>query len=372
MDDKAYWVAFNLAKGIGSVRLQALLNFFSDLKLAWEAPADALREAGLSQKVIENLVAIRQKLNPEEYLELIKDRGITVLTWQDEAYPRRLKEIEQPPPVLYYRGMLQDEDNLSVAIVGTRRMTVYGRQVAEELASYLATNNVTIISGLARGIDKVAHEAAIRTGGRTLAILGCGVDRVYPPEHATLAEKIVKQGALISDYAPGTPPEGVNFPPRNRIISGLSLATVVIEAGEESGALITATFAAEQGREVFAVPGNIHAPQSKGTNQLIRDGARPLLRVEDVLEVLNLEQIVEHQVARQVLPVDSVEACLLQVIGDEPVHVDEIRSQSGLPIDKVSAALTMMELKGMVRQVGGMNYIIIREKSSDYWTEPDA
>jgi DNA processing protein len=371
MDEKAYWVGFNLVKGIGSVRLQALLDFYGKLAIAWEAPADSLRAAGLSQKIIESLFAIRSKVDLAGLLERYCAQGIDVMTWEETGYPKRLKEIDQPPPVLYLRGKLLPEDDWTVAIVGTRRITAYGRQIAEELSGYLASNGVTIVSGLARGVDKVAHEAALQAGGRTLAVLGSGVDRVYPPEHLQLAGKIITQGALISDYPPGTPPEGMNFPPRNRIISGLSQATVVIEAGETSGALITATFAAEQGREVFAVPGNIHAPQSKGTNRLIRDGARPLLRVEEVLEVLNLQQIQEHRLARTLLPVDDVEACILNVLGDEPLHVDEIRSQSGLPIDKVSATLALMELKGMVRQVGGMNYVTLRETHSEYWIDPN-
>jgi DNA processing protein len=225
---------------------------------------------------------------------------------------------------------------------------------------------VTVVSGLARGIDAVAHQAALNAGGRTLAVLGSGVDRVYPPEHQKLAERIASHGALISDYAPGTPPEAGNFPPRNRIISGLSRAVVVVEAGLDSGALITASFAAEQGREVFAVPGNINAPQSQGANRLIRDGAHPLLSPQDVLETLNLTMAAEQREARVALPVDASEARLLQVLGQQPIHVDEIRSQTGMPIEKVTSTLALMELKGMVRQVGGMNYVAVREASEEY------
>ena len=202
-----------------------------------------------------------------------------MLTWEDAAYPHRLKEIDQPPPVLYLRGEILDEDGWCVAMVGTRRITVYGRQVAEEMASFLARRGITLVSGLARGVDGVAHEACLRAGGRTFAVLGSGVDRIYPPEHEKPGRtRIIERGAVISDYAPGTPPDSANFPPRNRIISGLSLATIVVEAGETSGALITATFAAEQGRDVLAVPGNINAPQSKGTNRLIQNGARPAVK----------------------------------------------------------------------------------------------
>ncbi len=369
MERKAYWVGFNLVRGIGAVRLKGLLDFFGSLEVAWQAPIDGLQAAGLSGKIIENFLSVRRGVDLEKIWEHIKAQGITVLTWEDEAYPRRLKEIDQPPPVLYLRGELLDEDSWAVAIVGTRRITLYGRQVAEELAGFLAQRGITVVSGLARGVDGVAHEACLRAGGRTFAVLGSGVDRIYPPEHERLAARIMERGAVISDYAPGTPPDSANFPPRNRIISGLSLATVVVEAGETSGALITATFAAEQGRDVLAVPGNINAPQSKGTNRLIQNGARPLLKPEDVLEALELELVNEHHEARAVLPSDPMEACILQLLSSQPSHVDEISIQSGLSIDKVSATLTLMELKGMVRQVGGMNYVAVKEAQAPYLSE---
>ena len=197
-------------------------------------------------------------------------------------------------------------------------------------------------------------------------MLGNGVDLVYPPENRRLAAQIMEHGALVSDYAIGTPPDGINFPPRNRIISGLSLAVIIIEAGETSGALITASFAAEQGRDVFAVPGNINAPQSQGTNRLIRDGAQPLLNPQDVLEALNLTMVTEHRAVRVALPSDPVESRLYKLLSQEPMHVDEMRAQTNMPIETVSATLAMMELKGMVRQVGGMNYVAVREKPATY------
>ena len=197
-------------------------------------------------------------------------------------------------------------------------------------------------------------------------MLGSGVDRIYPPENRALADQVIGHGAILSDYAPGTPPESSNFPPRDRIISGLSMAVVVIEAGKTSGALITAEFAAEQGREVFAVPGNILAPQSKGTNRLIQNGAHPLLSASDILQALNLTQVGQHKAARKALPADSVEERLLNAMGEEPLHIDEIRNQTNLPVEKVSATLVMMELIGMVRQVGSMQYVAVREVQSGY------
>lgn len=368
MDEKAYWIGFNLVKGVGAVRLQGLLDFFGNLEMAWNAPYDALRQAGLSEKIVEQFLVLRKQVDLSRIMERIDQAGIRVFTWNDEDYPRRLREIDQSPPVLYCQGTIEPEDEWAVAIVGTRRISAYGRQVTQELSAFLARRGVTVVSGLARGVDALAHQTAIQNGGRTFAILGSGVDKIYPPEHRKLAQEISERGAVISDYAPGTPPDGSNFPPRNRIISGLTLATVVIEAGETSGALITANFAANQGRDVFAVPGSIYAPQSIGTNRLIQDGARPLLKMDDVLESLNLQNIFEKQTARRVLPGDEVEARLLKCLSREPLHIDEISANSGLSIDKVSATLVMMELKGMVQQVGGMNYVSIQEPNEDYRT----
>jgi DNA processing protein len=365
-DSKRFWVGFNLVKGIGAVRLRALLQAFGDLERAWLASARELQAAGLSSKLVESLVKVRSEVSLDAIWERIQNQGIQVLTWEDEGYPRRLKEIDQPPPVIYVRGRIQPEDDWAVAVVGTRRVSAYGRQVTEEIASLLARSGVSVVSGLARGVDAAAHQAALNAGGRTLAVLGSGVDRIYPPEHRRLAEAIQGQGAVISDYPPGTPPDGVNFPPRNRIISGLSLAVVIIEAGERSGALITAGFAADQGRDVFAVPGSILAPQSIGTNRLIQNGARPLLDPKEILEVLDLTLGLERREARQALPSDPTEAQLIKLLGREPVHVDDLRAQAGMPIEQVTATLTMMELKGMVKQVGSMHYVAVGESRAAY------
>ena len=367
MNDKRYWIGFNLIKGIGAVRMQALIQHFGDLGDAWRAAPADLAQAGLGLKVIERVLQARENVDLEKLWAKIEAQGIKILTWEDEAYPQRLKEIDQPPPVLYIRGEYLPDDVFAVAVVGTRRVTAYGRQITEELAAFLAANGITVISGLARGVDAIAHQTALKAGGRTIGVLGSGVDKIYPPEHRALAEKMMERGAILSDYAPGTPPDASNFPPRNRVVSGLSLAVVVIEAGETSGALITAEFAAEQGREVFAVPGSILAPQSKGTNKLIQRGALPLLSVEDLMQALDLTRMGEQKAARKMIPADETEARLMNVLGNEPLHVDEIRNQTELPIEKVSATLALMELKGMVRQVGGMNYVAVREVQSDYF-----
>ncbi len=365
-DPRQYWVAFSLVKGIGPVRFQALLDYFGEPQIAWGAPPQALREAGLSEKIVENLVQVRSSNELETIWEQLEGKGISVTILPDEDYPSRLRELDLPPPVLFMRGEFTPDDEWAVAVVGTRRVTAYGRQIAEDIGGTLARNGITVVSGLARGVDSISHQAALNAGGRTVAVLGSGLDRIYPPENRRLSEQIIANGALISDYPPGTPPEASNFPPRNRLISGLSLAVVIVEAGQTSGALITAAFAADQGRDVFAVPGNITSPASKGTNRLIQDGAQPLLHPEDILETLELTMVAEHRTARVVLPADAVEAQLFETLGREPLHIDEIRSRTEIPIEKVTATLALMELKGMIRQVGGMNYIALREVKEAY------
>jgi DNA processing protein len=271
---------------------------------------------------------------------------------------------------LYMKGQLTAADReWTIAIVGTRKASAYGRQAAETLADELARNGITIVSGLARGVDATAHEAALSAGGRSIGVMACGIDQVYPAEHKRLADRLTERGALITEMPIGSPPEAGTFPARNRIISGLALGTIVIEADETSGALITSDRALEQGREVFAVPGNIFSKVSRGTNRLIKEGATLITSAQDVMEALNLKMIVEHAEARAVIPEDATEAKLLAMLSHDPVHVDQIVHDSGLPITQVSSTLAMMELKGMVRQIGGMQYIVARERRADYRVE---
>lgn len=368
-DWKQYWVGFNLVKGIGPIRFRSLLDHFGDASAAWHASRSDLEEAGIHPKIIDNLWLVKQSEYLERIWDVILKSDIQLLTWDDARYPRSLKEIDQSPPVLYVRGNLSDDDFPAVAIVGTRRITQYGRQVTKELATELARRGITVVSGLARGIDAAGHQACMDAGGRTLAVLGSGVDQIYPPEHRKMAERIQSNGALISDYPPGTQPEAGNFPPRNRIIAGLSKAVVVVEAGEKSGALITAAYAADQGRDVFATPGSVYAIQSRGANRLIQAGAHIYLGVQDLFELLNLNRMDEFKSARVSLPTDGTEAQLFSLLGKEPLHVDELRYQSGLPVEIVSSALTLMELKGQVRQVGSMRYIAVFEAGEDYLVE---
>ena len=365
-DDLRYWVGFNRISGVGAARFKLLMEAFGDLESAWKATSAELRSAGLGQKTVQGIIAARDKMDPARELDRIYELGFSLLTIEDRHYPSRLREIDLPPPLLYQNGDLGDHDRLAAAIVGTRRATQYGKSVAREIAYVLAGCGVTIVSGLARGIDGIAHQAALDAGGRTIAVLGSGLDNIYPPEHRALSDNIAAQGSVVSDYALGTKPDGRNFPPRNRIISGLSLAVIVIEAGESSGALITADFSADQGREVFAVPGDIYKPNSKGTNRLIQTGAHPLVKPEEVLEVLNLDLVNSQDDAVAQLPEDEVEQRVFQALSKQPIHVDELQTRCSLPASTINAALAMLELKGRVRQVGGMNFVRIREGKATY------
>jgi DNA processing protein len=369
VNDLAYWVGFNRVRGIGPLRLRALLDTYGSIERAWHAPAEQLSHVGLDSRSVKNLLKTRSEIDLARELDRLQALGVQVLTWESPDYPRLLLETHAPPPVLYVKGELREHDAWAVAIVGTRRASTYGREVTRRLAGALARNGITVVSGMARGIDGVAHRAALEAGGRTIAVFGCGIDHIYPPEHRKLAQQIAAHGALVSDYPLGTRPEGRNFPPRNRIISGLSLGVLVTNAGKTSGALITADFAAEQGRDVFAVPGSILTQGSVGPNHLIKDGAKLVLEAEDVLEELNLTMVAEQRQARQVLPEDETEAALIKHLSADPMHVDDLQQETDLTISQVTSTLAMMELKGMVRQVGGMKYVVAREPGVSYVIE---
>lgn len=364
-----YWVAFSRTPGIGPSRLRRLLQACGDIEAAWNASPATLRACGLDQRALEALLHARREMDPAQELERIRRAGFTVLCWQSQPYPRRLRELEDAPPVLYCWGEWQPQDDYAAAVVGTRRASSYGETVARKVAAFLAANGVTVVSGLARGVDGVAHRSALEAGGRTIAVLGSGLDRIYPPEHAGLAERIARQGVVISEYPLGTQPEGRNFPPRNRIIAGLSLAVVIVEAGRSSGALITADFAVEQGREVFAVPGSILRRGSEGPHRLIQSGARLLHSPEEVLEAMNLDVVARRQVVQEILPANETERAILSHLQEEPVHIDELRARCALPAAEVSSTLALLELKGHVRQVGGMHYVRTRERPAGYRVE---
>jgi DNA processing protein len=365
--DLKYWLGFNRVKGIGPAKLRLILDQFGELAAAWQANPQQLAKLGIDKKALNNFITTRDEIDLDVELEKTTRAGIGIIVWSSSNYPKFLKEIPSPPPVLYVKGKILPSDEWAVAIVGTRRFTVYGRQITQELAGSLVRNNVTIVSGLARGIDAFAHQAALDSGGRTIAVLGSGFDNLYPAENRGLAERIIDgNGALVSEYGLGTPPDSRNFPARNRIISGLSLGVVVVEAGIRSGALITSSFALEQDREVFAVPGNINSPASKGTNSLIQQGAKLVRSAEDVLEELNLTMVSQQSAVQQIVPDTAEEALLIEYLSHQPIHIDDLTRHAGLPSNLVGSTLTIMELKGMVIQVGGMNYVLAREPDPSY------
>jgi len=369
--DLKYWVGFSLIPGIGRVRLTQLENYFGSLEKAWHAAPVDLKQSGLDSGSIRAIASWRPKLSLEAEVEKLERYGVKALTWHDSGYPPRLKEIYDYPPILYVRGSLLPEDEWCLAVVGTRRATVYGRQVTEELVSDLARSRITIVSGLARGIDSIAHRSALEAGGRTIAVFGCGLDIVYPSENADLARKIIQQGALISEYPLGTRPKADNFPRRNRIMSGLSLGVLITEAGKTSGAMITAHLALEQNREVFAIPGSILSPASSGTNHLIQEGAKLVGDYNDILEELNLTAVAHQMEIREIVPASDTESLLLKQLSAEPTHIDEVCRSTGLSVSAISSTLAMMELKGVVKQVGNMNYVLAREAREAYRIKVD-
>ncbi len=359
MDERTgLWVAFNRVGGIGPARLAALLDQCGGhIEAAWRAPVQLLRDAHIDRTAIEKLLELRRTFDPAREVERLQQAGVRAYTWDDADYPAALRTIDRPPTVLYVRGCLLPEDETAVAVVGTRHASTYGREVAHAVAGALAQRGVTVVSGLALGVDTVAHRSALDAGGRTLAVLGSGVDQIYPAQNRALGEQVIGQGALISDFPLGTRPEARNFPPRNRIISGLSKAVVIVEAGERSGALITAEFAAEQGREVFAVPGSILNAGSAGCNRLIREGATPLLTVDDLLDYLDLARVGAQRAARAAIPTEPQESALLAFVGLEPRHMDEIVRAAGMPSATVGSLLAILEIKGLVRQPTPLYYV---------------
>jgi len=336
-DQLKYWVGFSEISGIGRVRISQLREHFGSLQDAWKAPEGKLKQAGLDSRSIDTLVLLRPKISLDAEMEKLERYKVKVLIYEDTSYPARLKEIYDYPPVLYVRGNLPSQ---------------------EEVVTDLVQSGITIVSGLARGIDSVAHRAALDAGGETIAVFASGLDIVYPAENAKLAQAIMEHGALISEYPLGVKPRAENFPLRNRIMSGLSLGVLVVEAGERSGALITAFQALEQNREVFAIPGSILSPASKGTNHLIQEGARLVRNCADILGDLNLIMVTQQLEIKEFSPASEAESLILKQLTPEPSYIDEICRRSGLTMPEVSSTLAILELKGVAKQVGNMNYVL--------------
>jgi DNA protecting protein DprA len=358
------WLGFNQVRSLRWAHLRALLERYQTLEAAWRAPADALRKAGLSEQAREALLRVRKTYDAESALRQLKRLGVRLLPITEPDYPPLLRQIADPPPLLYVRGALQPADQNALAVVGTRGATEYGKRMTAHIVEPLASHGVTIISGLAHGIDSSAHQAALRVGGRTIAVLPCSIDRLYPVDQGALAAQIMANGCLISEFPLGTKAERHNFPQRNRVISGLAYGVLVVEAAEKSGALITVDCALEQGREVFAVPGNALSPASSGTNALIRSGATLTTSAADILQVLAPSVPIAIKPS-QVQPVrytpeSDDEACVLRHLrADQAQHIDEIVRQSGLAASRVGAVLTVLEVKGIVCQTSAQYYSLV-------------
>lgn len=358
LEEKQYWHAFHLVQHIGAMRIQQLISYFGALSVAWHAPADQLQAAGLTEQPLQALLQARKKLNLDAEWQKVERAGAWIITTADDDYPLNLKSIPDAPPVLYVKGNLLPTDIRALAIVGTRSATRYGIDVANRIAHWLAAQGTTIISGLAQGVDTAAHQGAIAAGGRTIAVMGTGIEQVYPRSNAGLAAKIAENGALITEYPIGTPPTGTNFPRRNRIISGMALGVLVAEAPENSGALITADVALEQGREVFAVPSSIFNSMGAGCNRLIQDGAKLVTRASDILDELDMayNQQETRVTTRLIAPENEKEQKILAFLESEACHIDDIIRETGLSSADVTSTLTILELKGLAQMVGHMQY----------------
>ena len=357
-DELKYWIGFSRIPGIGKARISQLRGRFASLEDAWNAPVSELKQAGLDSRSLNAIVALRPRISLDEEMEKLERYKVKALTCEDPSYPPRLKEIYDYPPVLYIRGSLLPRDDPYLAVVGTRKPTTYGRQVTEEIVADLARSKITIVSGLARGIDSIAHRAALDSGGETIAVFASGLDIVYPADNVKLAQAIIEHGAVVSEYPPGVRPKADNFPLRNRIMSGLSLGVLVVEAGERSGALITAHQAVEQNRDVFAIPGSVLSPSSRGCNRLIQEGAKLVSSCNDILEELNLTAVAQQLEIKEFLPASEPESKVLEQLTSVPSHIDEICRASRLPMPEVSSTLAVLELKGIAKQVGNMNYVL--------------
>jgi DNA processing protein len=365
MDDKAWWLALHLVPGVGRITFKKLVGYFGHPRGVMQASAGQLmRVSGIGPKLAQAITGFQTAAEVERELRAAKAVGCQIITQGDLGYPPLLKAIEDPPPVLYVKGDMGEPVAPGIAVVGSRRPSTYGKVIAEQLSRGLSESGVTIVSGLARGIDSVAHLKTLEYGGRTIAVLGCGLSSIYPPENWQLAERISRQGAVVSEFPMRTKPERLNFPLRNRTISGLSLGTVVVEAGERSGALITAQWALEQGREVFAVPGNVTAPTSRGTNRLIKMGAKLVEGVEDILEEFpqyalgGIREGAPEQ--KELCQADSTpdERRLLALLDPvETRHIDWVIEQAHLPTSMVSALLLKLELEGKVTQLPGKLFL---------------
>jgi len=364
-NDLKYWVAISQFAKIGATRFAKLYNYFPNMEAAWRSSYTELLKSGLEQKIAEEFILIRSDINPDLELEKVEKENIKVITIKDEKYPKLLKEIFSPPALLYVKGNLENlNQQFNLAVVGTRKFSNYGQQITAELVKPLAQNGFTITSGLALGIDALAHQAALEVHGKTIAVLGSGIDQqsIYPASNRFLAKNILdNDGTIVTEFPIGMLPLKHNFPTRNRIIAGLSLGTLVIEAAESSGALITAYCSLEQNREVFAVPGSLFNRNSMGTHKLIQRGAKLVTSYQDILDELNLREVKNYVANQKILPQTLEEKIIMENLAKDPKHIDQIIKESNLTTSVVCSTLSLMEMKGLIKNLGGQNYIALNK-----------
>ncbi len=362
-EDLYYWIALRLTFGIGNVNYKNLISHFGTPEKIFSAGREELLQVeGISSRAVDSIVEFKPAPEIEKELEAIESKGIDIVTITSDIYPENLKNIYDPPPFLYVKGELAARNKSAVAVIGSRNASSYGLKAAERLSRELASLGITVVSGMARGIDSCAHKSALAGGGRTIAVLGSGIDMIYPAENAKLYKSISERGAVVSEYMIGTEPHSYNFPARNRIISGMSLGVLVVEASPKSGSLITARCALEQGREVFAVPGNVYSFNSKGSHLLLKSGAKLVEKASDILEELRLETSGSAKSASGALlePLEELSKegrKVYDILGDEPVHIDDIITKLGMSIGVLSSVLLDLELKGHIKQIPGNRYL---------------
>ncbi|MDO8551831.1 MAG: DNA-processing protein DprA [bacterium] len=353
-EEKKARLCFSAFSLVGPKRFRLLLNFFGSAAAAWQGSESKWKEIGLPEKLVEKFFDFRQNFDYSSYLLRLRKGQVRPLYFDDKNYPESLIRIDGAPFLLYTIGEILPEDCLAISVVGTRRVTGYGQEVTERLVTSLVASKMTIVSGLAYGVDLVAHKTALSTGGRTIGVWAGGLDTVEAGFRHTLVEQIVKgKGAIVSEFPLGFHPNRTTFPQRNRIISGLSLGVLVTEAAEDSGSLITAEYARKQGRPVFAVPGPITSVLSKGTATLIKEGAKLVYDTDDILGELDVKSKIKYQKSKMILPENKDEKIILDLLENESKNIDEIARETGMEIAKVSGLLTLMEMKGMVKSRDG-------------------
>jgi len=345
----------------GPVKIKRLKKYFPDFKTVFSASVNELIQASIEEKLALEFVTKRNLVPIDKILDQLEREKIGVIYPEHEKYPKLLLQIYDAPEILYYRGNLDNINQFNIAVVGSRKYTAYGAQITEAIVKDLVRHGLTIVSGLALGIDTIAHNMAVKEGGNTIAVLGCGINNraIYPSINKGLAERIIDSGGVVfSEFPLNTPPLRHHFPQRNRIVSGLSMGTLVVEAAEKSGALITSKYALDQNREVFAVPGNIYSPVSQGPNSLIKQGAKAVTCAQDIIETFEIENIPAKIESRKIIADTPEERLIISHLSHEPIHIDEIIRLTNLSTATAGGTLIMMEMKGLVRNIGGTKYIL--------------